>query len=338
MFEIKLGAWKDSLDAHRVMEAFMTEKMDAQYALIDRLQEKWHGAAAIMFRERYLYMLRNGKYAKAYRHIRSIRQMMEDYLPKLVNMASKCEQLPEQLDYDYYSKPWNIFNENIYYNDSYLYLDIDYKGNVDSLCEEIHEKNQAARDLLDDIMDECSDLIDFSEEREWNEQAFRKISRVQNFRLAFDEFAMEAERLDEEMAEYFQYITAGNRDEQEQRTTAGTEQPKTEIEKVQMAESKAESGWDALVEGFMDSWLGKGITTVSTAANPFLSQALIYKTAVDMKSRNMTLEESLAESSEFAKGYVQSAPKVAGEMAEGLLELPPAIMELPDTIYEVSRQ
>lgn len=154
MFEIKLRAWKDSLDAHRVMEAFMTEKMDEQYALIDSLQEKWHGAAANMFRERYLYMLRNGKYAKVYRHIRSIRQMMEDYLPKLVNLTSKCEQLPEQLDYDYYSAPCNIFNENIYYNDGYLYLDIDYKGNIDFLCDEIHEKNQAVRNLLDDIMDE----------------------------------------------------------------------------------------------------------------------------------------------------------------------------------------
>lgn len=335
MFEIKLRAWKDSLDAHRVMEAFMTEKMDEQYALIDSLQEKWHGAAANMFRERYLYMLRNGKYAKVYRRIRSIRQMMEDYLPKLVNLTSKCEQLPEQLDYDYYSAPWNIFNENIYYNAGYLYLDIDYKGNIDFLCDEIHEKNQAARNLLDDIMDECSDLINFSEEREWNAQAFRKISRVQNFRLAFDEFATEVERLDEEMAEYFQYITASNQDEQEKRTVAGTAQPQAEIEKVQMVEPKLESGWDALVEGFMDSWLGESITAVSTAANPFLSQALIYKTAIDMKCRNMTLEESLAETGEFAKGYVQSVPKVAGEMAEGIVKLPVAIKELPSSISEL---
>lgn len=158
---------------------------------------------------------------------------------------------------------------------------------------------------------------------------------MQNFRLAFDEFATEVERLDEEMAEYFQYITASNQDGQEKRTVVGTELSQAEIETVQMVEPRPESGWDALVEGFMDSWLGESITSVSTAANPFLSQALIYKTAIDMKCRNMTLEESLAETGEFAKGYVQSVPKVAGEMVQGLLELPPAIMELPDTIYEV---
>lgn len=301
--------------------------------MLDSLKGTWYGQTANAFQRTYIDMLERGAYAEMYRHIRQIRQVLEEYLPKLVNLASKCEQLPEQLNYDLYCAPWNTFSENITYNYGYLYFDEDYVNQINIVCDEIYDKNRSAKLVLDNIMQECEGLIDFTEEKKMNDEIYRKINRIQNFRQAYNEFAAEIRKLDDEIAECFQYITANCMvDDLPQSTTRTAVIPQT-ITKVE--EIPPESGWNAMVEAFMDTWMGEATTTASVLASQMLSQAFVYKTAIDMKCRNLTLEESIQESEEFAKGYVQSVPKVLGETAEGMLNIPSAIKELPDTISEI---
>ena len=64
-----------------------------------------------------------------------------------------------------------------------------------------------ARNLLDDIMAQCGDLIDFSAEKLENETVYRKINRVGNYKRAFDEYALAVRQFDENMQTDLSFVS-----------------------------------------------------------------------------------------------------------------------------------
>lgn len=168
---------------------------------------KMYGKSAGAFQSKYRELLETGTYAESYKHIGEIRMLLEEGLPELVCMAAKCEQIPEQLACDEYVVPITRYAYSPHYNAGHVMLDDDYAPFVDQMCDRIQEVNQEARNLLDDIMAQCGDLIDFSAEKLENETVYRKINRVGNYKRAFDEYALAVRQFDENMQTDLSFVS-----------------------------------------------------------------------------------------------------------------------------------
>lgn len=206
-FRVKLSAWYEALEAYKALESAMACKIEEQYDMLARLENVWYGKSAGAFQSKYRELLETGTYAESYKHIGEIRMLLEEGLPELVCMAAKCEQIPEQLACDEYVVLITRYAYSPHYNAGHVMLDDDYAPFVDQMCDRIQEVNQEARNLLDDIMAQCGDLIDFSAEKLENETVYRKINRVGNYKRAFDEYALAVRQFDENMQTDLSFVS-----------------------------------------------------------------------------------------------------------------------------------
>lgn len=201
MIKIDIRAHKEAMEGLWDMEQTLERERDVQIVAMDRTRGTWTGPAAEDFRREYGDMLLYGEYQQAINQVHGMRHIMEEAYPRLVHLKNKCENFHTCLTGE---EPERWILGAYGTSASQLMVDMSYLPALNQCYNSICENNDRFYYALEDIMDQCSGIIDFSREREELEQLHRDIARVRDLQDEVNEFAYQLADLDADLSRQYE--------------------------------------------------------------------------------------------------------------------------------------
>ena len=229
-------------------------------------------------------------------------------------------------------------------------MNYDYIPYVHTAIDNALQSADEGRDILLEVAEICSEVMDMSEYIGMIHSAARKIHRLENYRRAFDEYADGVQELENRMSSGF--IALKNEYEEMKdgkwervaeivcnetaRTTKSqiVQKPDTKIRDVSDDGTKEPESVGDKIDAFMDTSFMEVICTLQTYYDPLVKKFDMVKTVYDILIKDMTYAESKQDTVEFIKGFIGSGPKVVVETVTGIIELPETLLMIGNQISE----
>ncbi|MGN0345805.1 MAG: hypothetical protein ACI4DU_00805, partial [Lachnospiraceae bacterium] len=177
-------------ETYRWAEEELVKYLRIQNELIDDSKRYWNGETAESFRQDYEYMLQEGEYAAFLKHVRGMKEVMEESIPRLRRLQQMVVELPTA-----YGLPCDEEAPET------LRLDEEAVARYHELSDEIIERKYHFYEEMTSVMDGCEGLVDFSEDRRELEKLLDEIQQMKTYKRMLDEYADEMRRMDNWMVE-----------------------------------------------------------------------------------------------------------------------------------------
>ena len=148
-------------------------------------------------------MLQEGEYAAFLKHVRGMKEVMEESIPRLRRLQQMVVELPTA-----YGLPCDEEAPET------LRLDEEAVARYHELSDELIERKYHFYEEMTSVMDGCEGLVDFSEDRRELEKLLDEIQQMKTYKRMLDEYADEMRRMDnwmvERLSEYVKIGDSGN--------------------------------------------------------------------------------------------------------------------------------
>lgn len=169
MININIEAHKRTLAALQELENTMINERENQKQNVDEMRPGWHGETTEAFLTGMPDMLQYGLYEKILNQVKKVRTIMEDALPEIVSLKSRCDTFDNCLK--------GTVPDNTLAATGNLMLDADKAEEIISALENIISYNEIVYEELNKIMSACNGLVDFGNCQENLYAAYSKIKK-----------------------------------------------------------------------------------------------------------------------------------------------------------------
>lgn len=201
MIKIDIRAHKEAMEGLWDMEQTLKREREVQLAAVNQTRGAWTGPAAEALRYEYGNMLLYGEYQQTIDQVHGMRLIMEEAYPRLVYLKNKCENFHTCLTGE---EPERWILGAYGTSASQLMVDRNYLPVLNQCYNSIFENNDRFYYALEDIMDQCAGIIDFSREREELERLHRDIARVRDLQDEINEYAYQLADLDADLSTQYE--------------------------------------------------------------------------------------------------------------------------------------
>ena len=177
-------------ETYQWAEEELAKQRKRELELLEDSRRYWQGETADAFRQEHEFMLMEGEYAAYMKHVRGMKEVMEDSIPRFRQLQQMVVELPTA-----YGLPCDDEAPET------LRLDEEAVAQYHELSDEIIAKNRHFCEEMTRIMDGCEGLVDFSEEKRELEELREEMHQMEIFKRKLDEYADEMRRMDNWMVE-----------------------------------------------------------------------------------------------------------------------------------------
>ena len=177
-------------ETYQWAEEELAKQRKWELELLEDSRRYWQGETADAFRQEHEFMLMEGEYAAYMKHVRGMKEVMEDSIPRFRQLQQMVVELPTA-----YGLPCDDEAPET------LRLDEEAVAQYHELSDEIIAKNRHFCEEMTRIMDGCEGLVDFSEEKRELEELREEMQQMEVFKSKLDEYADEMRRMDNWMVE-----------------------------------------------------------------------------------------------------------------------------------------
>ena len=177
-------------ETYQWAEEELAKQRKRELELLEDSRRYWQGETADAFRQGHEFMLMEGEYAAYMKHVRGMKEVMEESIPRFRWLQQMVVELPTA-----YGLPCDDEAPET------LRLDEEALAVFHEMTDEILRKNRYVCDELTRIMDGCDGLVDFSAERRELEELREDMCQMEVFKRNLDEYADEMRRMDNWMVE-----------------------------------------------------------------------------------------------------------------------------------------
>lgn len=197
MLKVHKTVLEDTINEwYKMREVLRTEK-ENQYAIIRRLGDVWEGEAHQTYEDVHRALFMAGIYLETEEIVEKIYQALVDADAQIGVAMQRCHKIPEQLECDDYFPPylggWGLYNSGI------LALHHSPASDCDRAIENALEQAAENRKLLYNAITTCADIIDLSYEEDALNASYRKIKRLEHFKIEFDKYVQEVDEIQDNL-------------------------------------------------------------------------------------------------------------------------------------------
>lgn len=249
MININIEAHKRTLAALLELETTMINERENQNQYVDEMRPGWHGETADTFLIGMPYMLGYGLYERTLDQVKQVRTIMEDALPTIVSLKSRCDTFDNCLK--------GTVPDSTLAATGNLMLDTDKAGEIISALENIISYNESVYEDLNNIMSACGGLVDFGNCQESLDAAYSKIKKgIGGLKVALIAYRIQVLNLDKELSlKYAETYDSTDYNGMVQHTLMCYED--STIESIRSILEKDASEWSSEDEEFLAETLDK---------------------------------------------------------------------------------
>lgn len=203
MFQINRREYGAMVEACKEIEAIFEEEQEFLSEQTQQTAQTMDGIAISTWCTGFNSVLNNGVYEDALEQMKSLRTSMETMQPLVNRIVAEGILLADQLDADEMIFPYagEVSGEEL------ILLNDVYVGAVRNSCWQIWETGKSMGTIMEEVMEDCSGIVELGEERQQLAKACKAADRIETFREAFDKYVYDVHDLDESLRLDFQSMT-----------------------------------------------------------------------------------------------------------------------------------